>query len=510
MVQKILNLTAFKNSVEYIVNKDRANFLDTNLISKDTDKIINSFLNRIHLAQGENKKGKELKNIGKHFILSFHPNEHVSPQKKIEIAKYYLQEQGYQNSDYVIVEHNDTDHEHIHIIASRLDRETNKAVKDNNERFNGRRICFELENNYNLIRTSSFAKTKENMLLRNEYQNRGDKYHKGDLLELIHTFNFEEKTPSEFSEHLKEKGFNIYVTESDKKILFEKNGFTFTQKNLGKEVNIKLKQFKEKMSDKDKSIRYLKDFKELKMFVNEKTKLFIDYELLHKKYKDAQITYRFDNLQINDFKRYAKSDINFRTSSVNDKEAHVENLKKHNLDEFRFNPAQLSDILLAKTPEEKEKLIKQALEFNTYRIGEVVDYYISDTFNIERQNPLIKVNNEEKVKNFMKEKITNASSETERSIYLLSARIICRDIKNHKLQFNNNIESKSNNIISLITNKYDEILSSREAIAQRIADYKLSQEKRAAQEYIKTKPRSKAYVQSMGGKSEFDIEIEED
>ncbi|ELQ5983861.1 relaxase/mobilization nuclease domain-containing protein [Cronobacter sakazakii] len=107
---------SFKNRVDYIL-KDDHDFIcsnmssDYNNISDLTDefKIVSSFR-------------QDIKKPVFHAFLSLPKNEHLTDERWQEIAKDYLKEMNIdiEKHQYICVRHNDTDKEHIHIVANRV------------------------------------------------------------------------------------------------------------------------------------------------------------------------------------------------------------------------------------------------------------------------------------------------------------------------------------------------------------------------------------------------------
>ena len=61
-----------------------------------------------------------------HAILSTKERTH-SLEQLTEVAKAYMQQMGYSKAPFLIYGHTDTDHNHVHIVASRVDREGRKV-----------------------------------------------------------------------------------------------------------------------------------------------------------------------------------------------------------------------------------------------------------------------------------------------------------------------------------------------------------------------------------------------
>ena len=107
---------SFKNRVDYIL-KDDHDFIcsnmssDYNNVSDLTDefKIVSSFR-------------QDIKKPVFHAFLSLPKNEHLTDEQWQKIAKDYLKEMNIDidKHQYICVRHNDTDKEHIHIVANRV------------------------------------------------------------------------------------------------------------------------------------------------------------------------------------------------------------------------------------------------------------------------------------------------------------------------------------------------------------------------------------------------------
>ena len=107
---------SFKNRVDYIL-KDDHSFICSNMASDynnvsdltDEFKTVSSFR-------------QDIKKPVFHAFLSLPKNEHLTDEQWQEIAKDYLKEMNIDidKHQYICVRHNDTDKEHIHIVANRV------------------------------------------------------------------------------------------------------------------------------------------------------------------------------------------------------------------------------------------------------------------------------------------------------------------------------------------------------------------------------------------------------
>lgn len=69
-----------------------------------------------------------VKNPCKHFVISWHEDEHPSRAQMTRTISTYLKYAGYEEHQAVAYLHNDTDKTHVHIIANHVHPETFKAV----------------------------------------------------------------------------------------------------------------------------------------------------------------------------------------------------------------------------------------------------------------------------------------------------------------------------------------------------------------------------------------------
>ena len=91
-----------------------------------------------------------------HCSLNPHPDEKLSNEQLVQIAKEYMAALGYGNQPYIIFKHNDIAREHIHIVSLRVDFDGNKI----NDKYEGRRskkITDAVEKKYNLIPSSKVS-----------------------------------------------------------------------------------------------------------------------------------------------------------------------------------------------------------------------------------------------------------------------------------------------------------------------------------------------------------------
>ena len=88
-----------------------------------------------------------------HCSLNPHPDEKLSDETLMQIAKEYMEALGYGKQPYIVFKHNDIAREHIHIVSLRIDGE-GKKINDKFEKRRSKQITDALERKYSLIPSS--------------------------------------------------------------------------------------------------------------------------------------------------------------------------------------------------------------------------------------------------------------------------------------------------------------------------------------------------------------------
>ena len=95
-----------------------------------------------------------------HCSLNPHPDEKLSDETLMQIAKEYMEALGYGKQPYIVFKHNDIAREHIHIVSLRVDSE-GKKINDKFEKRRSKQITDTLERKYNLIPSSKVSDKEE-------------------------------------------------------------------------------------------------------------------------------------------------------------------------------------------------------------------------------------------------------------------------------------------------------------------------------------------------------------
>ncbi len=156
MIGKIVKGRSFKGCVSYVLdNKEATILVSEGVLATNKESIINSFYMQSLLNP------KLSKCVG-HIPLAFSPDdkEWMTDQFMERLAKEYMKAMGIENTQYIIVRHNNTSHPHLHIVFNRIDND-GKTISDKNDRYRNEKVCKQLKDKYNL--TYGTGKEKVNV-----------------------------------------------------------------------------------------------------------------------------------------------------------------------------------------------------------------------------------------------------------------------------------------------------------------------------------------------------------
>ena len=88
-----------------------------------------------------------------HVAINFPPDEEVSDDLMLQISREYMKDMGYGEQPYAIWRHSDRLHAHVHIVSTRVDRQTFKKIYDGLENVRSTQLAAKYEQKYNLQET---------------------------------------------------------------------------------------------------------------------------------------------------------------------------------------------------------------------------------------------------------------------------------------------------------------------------------------------------------------------
>ncbi|MBN2595886.1 MAG: relaxase/mobilization nuclease domain-containing protein [Marinifilaceae bacterium] len=159
MIAKIVQGRGFRGAVNYVLDKKDARLLYVEGVRlKDKASIIQSFITQSKMRP---KISKPVAHISLDF--SAQDKSRLTDQFMIDVAHKYLGKMGYENTQYIIVRHFDTEHPHLHLIINRIDNNGNR-ISDKKEKLRNTKVCLELTKSYGLYIASGKENVKEHRL----------------------------------------------------------------------------------------------------------------------------------------------------------------------------------------------------------------------------------------------------------------------------------------------------------------------------------------------------------
>lgn len=156
MMGDLKKRASFAKLVNYVNNPKKARLIDSKDVRLDSNVTIAASMQ----GQADDKPGRRLKNPVYHISLDFAHEDtpKLTDGLMAEIAREYMRRMGIENTQYVVCRHTDTEHQHLHIVANRVDNDGN-SVSDRNDAVRNVAVCKALTREYGL----HFSKGKVNV-----------------------------------------------------------------------------------------------------------------------------------------------------------------------------------------------------------------------------------------------------------------------------------------------------------------------------------------------------------
>ena len=156
MMGDLKKRASFAKLVNYVNNPKKARLID----SKDVRLYSNATIAASMQGQADDKPGRRLKNPVYHISLDFAHEDtpRLTDDMMAEIAREYMRRMGIADTQYIVCRHTDTEHQHLHIVANRVDNNGN-TISDRNDAIRNVAVCKALTREYDL----HFSKGKVNV-----------------------------------------------------------------------------------------------------------------------------------------------------------------------------------------------------------------------------------------------------------------------------------------------------------------------------------------------------------
>ena len=152
MIAKMSKGRGFRGALNYDITKEGGRIISTNMAGKNPRELAAEF--------GEIRKLRP--NLGKavmHVSLSAALGEKLTDEKWQGIGQRYLRGMGFNDNQFVMTRHTDTEHEHIHILANRITL-AGEVVSDGQDWRRQETIMREIERDFGLQRVAPSAEAE--------------------------------------------------------------------------------------------------------------------------------------------------------------------------------------------------------------------------------------------------------------------------------------------------------------------------------------------------------------
>ena len=232
MMGDLKKRASFARLVNYVNNPKKARLID----SKDVRLDDNATIARSMQGQANDKPGRKLKNPVYHISLDFAHEDaaKLTDALMVEIAREYMRRMGIVNTQYIVSRHTDREHQHLHIVANRVDNDGN-TISASNDRVRNVKICKALTREYGL----NFSKGKMNV---KRDRLRGKDKVKYQIYDVIKAALPRCNNWSDLCDRLAKQGIevNFKYNRNDGKILgvlFTKNGISFNGSRIDRSMS---------------------------------------------------------------------------------------------------------------------------------------------------------------------------------------------------------------------------------------------------------------------------------
>ncbi|WP_013321068.1 relaxase/mobilization nuclease domain-containing protein [Gloeothece verrucosa] len=247
MIAKQVQGTNFKNVLDYVHKKAGAKLIGTNMTGKEPESLAVEFRISAQLRRRVTK-------CVYHVSLSVSKEEKLAQQQWIKIARAYLKGMEFDANQYAIYRHTDREHDHIHIIASRIRITDGSVVNDSWQYRRSEKLVRQLEQDFSLSTTqSSWEKRKRSAKRRSptasapttgeirQQRRTGELNKRSQLQGIIEQALRDRPSVEEFISRLRDKKVNVRLRKSHigqiEGISYKFNGVAFQGRQLGKDYS---------------------------------------------------------------------------------------------------------------------------------------------------------------------------------------------------------------------------------------------------------------------------------
>ena len=122
-----------KGTGELMLMKNFPSFIDENSSQEEVRNYLKSI-----------SKNEKVKKHQFHAVISTKFQQH-SKEELTKVAEDFMQEMGYGNQPFIVVFHNDTENNHVHIVSTRVEKSTGKKINDSYEKLKAQKAMMNVK-----------------------------------------------------------------------------------------------------------------------------------------------------------------------------------------------------------------------------------------------------------------------------------------------------------------------------------------------------------------------------
>ena len=211
MIGKQIKGTGFRGCLNYVLGKKDAALIGGTMCGQTPEELAAEFGIARQLRPN-------LKVAVFHATLSVASTEKLEDseennQRWLAIAANYMKTMEFDNNQYAVVKHSDTEHDHIHIVASRICLD-GSVVDDSWDYYKSQETIRQLERNYSLETVTPSWETDKRAQTTGEHRqlkSKGNKSVRVQSQDLIDEVAQDKPTMPEFVERLQQQGVEVQV-----------------------------------------------------------------------------------------------------------------------------------------------------------------------------------------------------------------------------------------------------------------------------------------------------------
>src|SRR5882672_10524869 len=111
-----------------------------------------TFYNKVNGFEAFMRQNRRATAKAIHISINFHPDEKLSEEKLQDIAKEYMDRIGFGRQPYLVYQHFDAGHPHIHVVTTKIQKAGRRIIMYNIGWNQSKKARLELEEKYGLVK----------------------------------------------------------------------------------------------------------------------------------------------------------------------------------------------------------------------------------------------------------------------------------------------------------------------------------------------------------------------